>query len=667
MPRPLARDPQTGTYLTVDPETNQWRALNDAEFGNLRPSKVLDEMGVGPGERFVLKNFLNPGTASMWLRSRGYEVLPYGSGLNFAVRRSAEEPWRVVDPAKGGVGEFFRDMLDISVGDIALPAVGAALGAAGGPLGAAAGAGGAELARQGIGAAIAGDLGNIDPLQAGAVGAVGGTLPVVGRAAGSLVRRGAGALARGLAKEGAVTRASESLITRITGLRPAQNLSVIDIISARAQTRRPFGTPADVLDVLQRHMDEIAAPELTRLGSMRDRVVETASVNVRDVVEGFLHATGERGRSFRNVLGPFVTPRLNVGTVELRERIVALLQPPTWEQAAARAGPDAPAPSVKAILDDLTETWLQGLESVPAPTALHVRQTIQKFVADRGGFEGVRSTAPGAMEPLDPGLGKDLRAFVSKWTDKVHRELRDQGLDDAVSLDARIHTLASARDSVRHFVGVDRGSAENTVRRAFEPGPPQFMGRSFLEAIKDYDGAFPGVTWRSLIDEVFVPRAAAGAPGTAEGIVREAFIGSQFTPRIGLRETFGTPEMLARPTAVGSPLGAQFITGGALGGLTGMAAGGPAGGLIGAAAGAPLGFLAFSPAAVVRVAPTLLRAGRVIRGRASSVAIRTSPLLSPAAQAAASVGLQGIARSEFGKVLVQNDAPRRQRRLLVGQ
>ena len=135
MSAPLAQDPKTGSYFTADATTGDWRPINDAEVARIRPTKALDEMGVSGWERFAIKNFMNPGTALMFLRARGYDALPYGDGLNFAVRRAGSaDPWKLVDPQKGGVGEFLRDMLDLSVGDVALPAAGAALGAFGATL-----------------------------------------------------------------------------------------------------------------------------------------------------------------------------------------------------------------------------------------------------------------------------------------------------------------------------------------------------------------------------------------------------------------------------------------------------------------------------------------------------------------------------------------------------
>jgi len=47
MPRAIARD-KNGILYTTDPETNQWRALNNEEHGSLSPVGVLDEFGPGP-------------------------------------------------------------------------------------------------------------------------------------------------------------------------------------------------------------------------------------------------------------------------------------------------------------------------------------------------------------------------------------------------------------------------------------------------------------------------------------------------------------------------------------------------------------------------------------------------------------------------------------------
>src|SRR5712671_1677974 len=319
MSAPLAQDPKTGSYFTADATTGDWRPINDAEVARIRPTKALDEMGVSGWERFAIKNFMNPGTALMFLRARGYDALPYGDGLNFAVRRAGSaDPWKLVDPQKGGVGEFLRDMLDLSVGDVALPAAGAALGAFGGaaagPLGAAAGFAAAGAAVPAIGKFVAAP---------------------VGRA----VQRGAAALASGLTDTGFLGRAGETVLSRLSGVKAAEGMSVHDIFAARASAgARPLVTPANVLDAYRGHMGTVAPAAIGGLVSARDAEIAKATVNMRPVLEAWLQPSGERAAGIRGLAEAATTRRFSPQGITDNAAVMDLLNPPTMSYAATSAG-----------------------------------------------------------------------------------------------------------------------------------------------------------------------------------------------------------------------------------------------------------------------------------------------------------------------------------------
>lgn len=670
MPAPLAKDPTTGTYLTVDPATNTWRPVNDAEVARIRPTKALDEMGVSGWERFAVKNFMNPGTALMFLRARGYDALPYGDGLNFAVRRAGSaDSWKLVDPQKGGVGEFLRDMLDLSVGDVALPAAGAALGALGGaaagPLGAAAGfaagGAGAETLRQGIGNAIAGG-GSFDPGQIALAGAAGAAVPAIGKfvaaPVGRAVQRGAAALESGLGATGFAGRAGETILSRLSGVKAAEGMSVHDIFAARASAgARPLVTPANVLDAYRGHMGMVAPAAIGGLVSARDAEIKAATVNMRPVLEAWLQPSGERAAGIQGLAEAATSRRFSPQGITDNAAVMDLLNPPTLSQAAALAGPGSTPGVVDAHYQRLLDGWLKSTEQTPAPVAARVRTALQKAVADAQGYAKFGATGSPSVNPaMSTEALADIRKFVGQWTERYHTDLTATGHAHAVAIDGQIHNMAGARDLLeRYFAQND--SAENLIRGAFEPGR-----KDVVAAMHAYDKAFPGTQWRGIITNLAHPAAAAGAPGTAEGLAREAFIGTRFSPKIGRPETFGLAELLARSTATGTPLGTAY-TSPAIGGLAGFAAGGPVGGAVGAIAG----FTAASPAALVKIAPVAIRGGVAVRGLAGRVAaLAPPPLVTGAAAAASAVGLQGIARSQFGKALVRGDVDtgRRRRALL---
>jgi hypothetical protein len=192
-------------------------------------NQLLNEMGVSIPERLYLKNLiLDPEKAKEYLVSHGYDVKPYGGGFNFAVRRSASDPWRLVDPEPGkdvngkALGdakfsdisgewgrakEFFMDMLDLTseaamTGAAMLATGGGSLAAQTIRMAGALGAG--EAVREGAGAM--GDVGleNISPLQIAATAGVGAATGVGGAAGLWTLNKATGGLMKLMARVGGI-------------------------------------------------------------------------------------------------------------------------------------------------------------------------------------------------------------------------------------------------------------------------------------------------------------------------------------------------------------------------------------------------------------------------------------------------------------------------------
>lgn len=200
----------------------------DLENSEFRPLNILNEQGVTFSERFTLKNLAsNPSRAKAYLRGIGYDVrdLPQSKQRfmkwNFAVRKSPNDFWKVVDPDGFELQDFSDLVADGLVG------IASGAGLTFGAIGAAAGAAGAEAGRQAIGSAV-GIPDNISGLQIGAAGVGGAISPVVNRAVGALAR-GAGTLGTGLA-------------ARLVGAKPLRglNISASEVFQMRALSNVPI-------------------------------------------------------------------------------------------------------------------------------------------------------------------------------------------------------------------------------------------------------------------------------------------------------------------------------------------------------------------------------------------------------------------------------------------
>lgn len=219
-----------GSYVALTSDGRRVPVSNEMA-GNAVPQNVLNEQGVSVGERFYVKNFAANDEAAMgFLRSHGYQVRKYGNHplkMQFAVRKDANDPWRVVDPD----GFEPEDLLDL-VADIgqgaAITAATAGTGGLGGAMlaGAAAG-GGSELLRQGIGAATGLGSQNIDPAQIAS--------QAVGGAAAEPIGRAVGAVTSG------ISRAALDLAAKVSGARATAGMGAGEATSEFASRKPLFG------------------------------------------------------------------------------------------------------------------------------------------------------------------------------------------------------------------------------------------------------------------------------------------------------------------------------------------------------------------------------------------------------------------------------------------
>lgn len=614
MSQPLARD-QHGNLFTVGEDGQTWRPLSDDEYGALRPKRVLDEMGVTTGERLTIKNLAtNPASALAFLRHRGYEALQYGDGLNFAVRKSPEEAWRVVDPQKQGIGETFRDLSDL-LGDVAVGA--ATIG--GGVLGAATG-GAAEFGREAIGEAV-GLEHNISPGQI-AGSALGGAIagPLV-KAAGGALRGAARGVAKGLREGGVVARFGEQVAQRIGGIKPGQNLEVADIITeAAARLPRPALRPIDVVDIARAHMDQVAGPTIGRLTKLRDAAIPAgATVDIERFAPRLAKIT--------DVLNPRT---LDEGKAALQEQAAALLTPPSRSAVAAELGSEASDEAIHKAYALAQATWRTELRSVPAPIALRLKKVMQTFASSRGAFAAVGAESPGAVAPATQEFTRDIGRFAGEFSGAIRSQLPKR----VGAIDDRLSQIISARNGLRDLIGgADNNAAEKIITRAYERGNEQLQRTFSL-----YDRAFAGTSFSKLAASTV--RGPNRIPGGVLAASREAAIGQRFTPSGGAAE-FGLPSVFPRLGSTGTPLGASVV-----GGALGFAGGGP----VGAVAGTLGGLIAASPAFIVHAGAGTTAAAAAVRRAAATAASTQSPAaLRDLIQAATRVGAEGTGRMVLGQ------------------
>ena len=264
--RELTREEVDNLSVSIESDGLDIRQLTPQETRGipLPSTAVTQQQGVSVGTRFTVKNLAaNPAAAQRFLETKGFEVRPFGSGFNFAVRRvGSDEKFQVVDPA----GFEPQDILDFSFDAIAGTATtriggvvsGAIAGALiGGPIGALIGAGIglavggiiSEAGRQLLGSAL-GVPENADFKTIMFVGLASGIAPGVGRtlgAGGRLLGRKVGApISRGLIQP--AKNIAAELAGAVTRIKDRAGLTAGEALTARAALPRSevIRTPFDV-------------------------------------------------------------------------------------------------------------------------------------------------------------------------------------------------------------------------------------------------------------------------------------------------------------------------------------------------------------------------------------------------------------------------------------
>lgn len=585
--------------------------LDDLTITN--PDIVSKQQGVENFERWNMKNFAaNPGKAKNYLRSLGYEVANFGSGFNFAVRMPGEQAWKVVDPplGHGGVGEFVKDMTDLTSDVLGGFLTGAATtaGAVGGIPGAAAAGAGAgaatEAGRQGIGSAL-GIPDNTDAGQIATVGALSGALPVAGaglRAAGRQASQFIG-------KAGVeVPQALRTLGARVAGIRDQPGMDAGEILARRAAIKpgEVIQSPTDFLAQVRAKFDHLSGRVIPALTNETSRIINQHP-------EARINATG----------------------------IVKLLK---GQEGRLRSLADADARAEAGkILDGIESAVGADFSLVPAgiqmgrkegrSVILNARQadtlkrSLQELVDASRGYEG---------RPGDEKVTSLLRSAARTLRVKMEDALGGK-TGQFAKANAEASRIIESRDAMRDMFGSHIKSAESNVLNLVGKGKSEAR-----QIVRDFD-EINGTNF--------------------ENLAQQAQVGYAFNPTEGT--DFGKPELIGRITATGNVLGGGLIGGGAV-------AGGPLGALGGAGIYGT-GVLAAGPRAMVAYTRGAQAASQIAKdvsarlgpgfGRLSKV--MTLGML-PESQRSAAIAAftQGMARilptKTEGKAVIRQDAKRKE-------
>lgn len=655
MALPIARD-KHGTRFTLDPATNQWRPLSDDERGNIAPAGVLDEMGVTNGERFIVKN-LPPEVALTFLRAKGYEAVQYGDGHNFATRRG-EEPWKLVDPAKGGIVEVWKDLTDL-LGDLGVAGATALGTAAGGGFasiatGAASGAA-AEIARQNLARAAGGLPPGVSGPEVAGAAIGGGIAPPLGRAVGGAVRGVVRGVQRATRAGGPVGRAGEVIAQKVGDIKLVPGIEMSDVLIDRARTLpQPIFTPDKAIKIVREHMDQVAKGSIDQqMRNLERALPQGLTVSLRPFVREL--------RSIIGVLKPSgELTGLAPAKAKLQEQVLSVLQRPGKSSVAAavrEANPNATRTQIDKAFAGVLKTWERRLDRVPARAVLRIKRVIQSEVAERKGFQAVGVAQPGAAKVAADEETKELGKFAGRLTAYWHTKIPKA----AVQADKDAAILIRARNSMRNFFGAKPPGvpdpAIDNLRNALKPGKS-----AVREAIQAYDKAFQGATFSRLFRKAategqVLPRTAAGR-GAFEELTRQIGEAQAFTPIAGDAAEFGLPSPIAKFTATGQPIGVA-----AIGGLPGFAFGGPMGALLGAAVSTTAAPFLLSPAMITRLAPRLTALNASVTRMAAGVdKVLATKLLRESTAVLATQAAQAT-----GRRVASQDAKGRRRAVFIGQ
>jgi len=641
----IARNPTTGAMFVQDREDpTGWRPITQEEIPGLRPAKVLDEMGVPRAVRFTLKNFArNPAMGAMYLRSLGYQVVQYGSGLNYAVRKADGDPWRVVDPAMGGVTEFFNDIIDL--GSDLFSAGAATVGTIfGGGIGGAIGAGGSELLRQAIGEA-AGIEGNLAPLslETGFQVAAGAAGPAIGKGLG-LVGSGIRKVAGRVAATGRVTSdITEELVGRFTGIEVTAERGIFDTLVERGMARSGSGqlqalkTPADAVSIMREVLEKIGGRQgvLETLKQERNVLVENLAktgqgkIDMSDFVRS-IQAVKKRTEGF---LEPDVLDFTPEGQM-FKDVVTGILNPP---RRAVFLGPGrvgkgldfANKEEAKSAFNQALQNYETAVRNVDPRVVIAIEKQLQAAAKDAKAIGITVADAKGRGPALNQAFAGSLGKLQANLRLHIRDSLEKVGGKRFSDIQDELSRKLDLRNALRDVIGNDVASAENFVINAMSPGK-ELTERQLMKAF-DAEFADQGFEFSSKL-------------------ISEVSLGLQFTKgnlpsSLSNPKGFGIPRKFPRLTPQGNILGPSVF-----GALFGTAALGPLGGLIGLGVGASIA----SPAALVKMAPGARAVVQALsRGVGAAETFSFPPQLSRAGQLAGINTLMAIARSDAGRAVAK--------------
>lgn len=661
----ITRDAQ-GNPITQDVQTGAWRPMTAGEIESLRPTKVLNEMGVGDTERFTFKNATrNPAVGLAFLRALRdpadpskpkYEVHKYGDGWNAAVRPyGSNAPFKLVDPnLSADPREWVRDLLDLTsdVAKGALVGAGATIGGAvAGPAGAVAGGAaagyGGELVSQAMGQA-AGVPDNVAPMAQETVlqGVAGGAAPILEGAIGAVGRRvltpAMRAVGRGAESViGGTRRIAEEVTGKVTGIKPVHDLGVVQTLLERNAARDPLTgaylplkTPEMALGIMRDHLEtakEGPASVMARLAGLRDSVLTRAangggSVDMRGFMPKLQNAIREAGLRFDqpNILNEPSIAAMN-------DKLGALFHVPSIDDANKivaqkfpTLNPGAFAAKAQAILSQLRATYQKALATtdprVSAAALEHIGDWLRNYRSAWLRASVDVGAPPNAANQI---AENQIKRLYGQLSEHIKSSLDRAGFKDYRALQAEMAAKLDAHKPLRDLFGYranPTSGAENLVMNVMH------SGRSDLrEAIAAYDSAFSKI---------------AGAPVTGprfEDMLHEVALGAQFTPNAALPlGQYGQPNYLPQFGATGSPrasgvLGgmglpaaAGAVAGGTIGGLPGAATGAVVGGTLAAAGGSPRVLVPMAPRAI-RLANAAARAAGAVAGSKAELSALAPP------------------------------------------
>lgn len=605
---------QDGSYVAVKEDGSRIPVSSQMLAERAQPTHVLNEQGITTGQRFFLKNFSGNEKAAMdYLRSQGYDVRKYGDHplkMQFAVRKGASDPWRVVDPD----GFDPEDLLDLAADAVIGIGMGAATAATGGAgllaaAGASAAAGGVgEAVRQGIGAVGGMGTENFSPANVGLA------------AAGGALGEGVGA---GISKAtGGISKVALDVAARVAGVKASGGIAADEALYELASQKKLFRqlrlpTFREVADNLHKYLTDKqngimshTFPETLEMNTIlgnakqagvkvdmsdifselenytdipRGQVVRTSERNVVTEAEraastttegttntanrtynetaskkGNLNSPPEIGKSSgvrreADIVGSKenfgVTERTSSGTTNqtVRRTVTEPGQGPrSLEQARAAVREGNPSPVVKELMDNLMNTVVVAAEQ-----------------------EGVAPDIRAVSPEIANMIRQDLQGFArgkGVYTKEITPGIKQIAKDAASSMRQKLVDTVGAFD--KNFA-VKLAQVDSKTRARAELVKAMQNPATLRRFIKKVFGEGDSDAMRALmnVEQQF------GVQGQIINRIRQAQIGAQVSKK---GATPGTLSAFPRLSATGLPvLVPSYMVGGPMGLAAGMAATSP--------------------------------------------------------------------------------------------